>query len=246
MPRYKLTIEYDGTDFCGWQRQPDRSSIQGALEEAAFKLSGERTEPIAAGRTDAGVHARGQVVHLDLSREFPEHEVSGGLNFHLRPLPIAVLSAEQTDAAFHARFSATRRHYLYRIVNRRSPLALDAERAWHVEYALDAEAMHRAAQLLLGNHDFTSFRASACQSASPVKTLDQLDVTRDGEEVRFRVSARSFLHHQVRNMVGTLALVGGGRWTEEDIRHALSAKDRAKAGQTAPACGLYLMQVDYE
>jgi tRNA pseudouridine38-40 synthase len=243
--RYKLTLEYDGGGFVGWQRQANGLSVQQALEEAVERFCGETVAAAAAGRTDAGVHATGQVAQIDLEGEVAPDTLRDALNFHLKPLPVAVLAAERAPEGFHARFSAVRRRYLYRIVNRRAPLALDAARAWRVPKPLDAEAMHRAAQQLVGRHDFTSFRASLCQAASPVKTLDRLDVARRGEEVQIRAEARSFLHHQVRNMVGSLKLVGEGRWTEAGLAQVLEARDRAAAGPTAPAHGLYLIEVRY-
>jgi tRNA pseudouridine38-40 synthase len=243
--RYKLTLEYDGGGFVGWQRQANGLSVQQALEEAVERFCGETVASVAAGRTDAGVHATGQVAQIDLEREVAPGTLRDALNFHLKPLPVSVLSAERAPEGFHARFSAVQRRYLYRIVNRRAPLALDAGRAWRVPQPLDAEKMHRAAQALVGRHDFTSFRASLCQAASPVKTLDLLEVARCGEEITIRAEARSFLHHQVRNMVGSLRLVGEGRWSEADIARALEARDRSAAGPTAPAHGLYLIEVRY-
>ncbi|MDF2763330.1 MAG: pseudouridine synthase [Rhodospirillales bacterium] len=243
--RYKLTLEYDGGGFVGWQRQANGLSVQQALEEAVERFCGETVASVAAGRTDAGVHATGQVAQIDLTREVGPGTLRDALNFHLKPLPVSVLSAERAPEGFHARFSAVQRRYLYRIVNRRAPLALDARRAWRVPQPLDAEKMHRAAQALVGRHDFTSFRASLCQAASPVKTLDLLEVARCGEEITIRAEARSFLHHQVRNMVGSLRLVGEGRWSEADIVRALEARDRSAAGPTAPAHGLYLIEVRY-
>lgn len=245
MTRFKLTLEYDGGGFVGWQRQENGPSVQQAVEEAVRAFCGEAVTVHAAGRTDAGVHALGQVVHLDIARETSADTVRDALNFHLKPAPIAVLRAEAVGPDFHARFSATARAYLYRIVNRRAPLALDRGRAWHVLQPLDAEAMQAAAQVLVGRHDFTSFRAVLCQAKSPVKTLDALEVTRDGAELRIAARARSFLHHQVRNIVGTLKLVGEGKWTRDDVARALAARDRAAAGPTAPAEGLYLTEVRY-
>lgn len=244
--RFKLTIEYDGTPYAGWQRQDDVPSVQGAIERAVFAFAQEEVTLHTAGRTDAGVHARGQVAHFDLSKQRSAYEVMEGLNFHLREQAIAILAAEEVDAQFHARFSATQRAYEYAIINRRAPLRLEENRAWGVPWALDAQAMHEAAQRLVGCHDFTSFRDAKCQAHSPVKTLDALDVVREGERIIIRTHARSFLHHMVRNMVGTLSLVGAGKWTAEDVTHALAAKDRSAAGPTAPACGLYLMRVGYD
>jgi tRNA pseudouridine38-40 synthase len=245
MPRYKLTIEYDGRPFVGWQRQANGLSVQQAIEEAVAAFAGETVVVKGAGRTDAGVHALGQVAHLDLTREWPASRLRDALNAHLRPAPIAILAAEAAAPDFDARFSAVKRHYLYRILDRRAPPALDAGRVWHVPHRLDAPEMQEAAQLLLGRHDFTTFRAAACQARSPVKTLDRLDVSREGDEIAVRAAARSFLHSQVRSMVGTLKKVGEGRWTAADVAAALAARDRARAGPVAPAEGLYLVAVDY-
>ncbi len=246
MTRFKLLIEYDGRDFVGWQRQDNGPSIQEALETAVFGFCGERAAVAGAGRTDAGVHALGQVAHLDLEKDVRPDQLCDALNAHLRPAPIAVLAAEVVPADFHARFSATSRSYLYRIVNRRAPLALDRGRAWFVPVPLDAAAMHEAAQALVGRHDFSSFRAAECQAKSPVKTLDRLSVARAGEELRIEAGARSFLHHQVRNMAGSLKLVGEGKWDREKLACALARHDRAAAGPTAPAEGLYLVGVGYD
>ncbi len=245
MPRYRLTVEYDGGPFSGWQRQDNGPSVQGALEDAIFALGGERVTVTGAGRTDAGVHARGQAAHFDLAKEFPADTIRDALNHYLRPNPVAVLTAEIAAEDFHARFSATGRHYRYRIVCRRAPLTLDAGHAWHVMRALDAKAMHEAAQTLVGLHDFTTFRAAECQAKSPVKTLDRLDVSADGEDIFVDASARSFLHNQVRSLVGTLKLVGDGKWIARDVADALDARDRARCGPVAPPDGLYLMRVDY-
>ncbi|HZR59545.1 MAG TPA: tRNA pseudouridine(38-40) synthase TruA [Xanthobacteraceae bacterium] len=245
MPRYKLIIEYDGTPFVGWQAQDNGASVQGVLAEAVAAFAGERVGVSGAGRTDAGVHALGQVAHVDLTKTWDNDTVRDACNFHLRPQPVAVLSAEQVAADFDARFSARRRHYLYRIANRRADLTLDQNRVWRVARPLDAGAMHEAAQCLIGRHDFTTFRAAECQAKSPVKTLDRLDVTRDGDEVRIAASARSFLHHQVRSMVGSLVHVGDGKWRAGDLADALAARDRAACGQVAPPHGLYLVRVEY-
>jgi len=245
MTRFKLTVEYDGGGFVGWQRQDNGPSVQQALEEAIHGFCGETVDCFAAGRTDAGVHALGQVVHFDLAREASGDTVRDALNFHLKPAAVSVLKAEVVGADFHARFSAKARLYFYRIVNRRAPLAIDRGRAWLVWTPLDADAMHAAAQLLVGHHDFSSFRASLCQADSPLKTLDVLDVTRVDDDVRIAARARSFLHHQVRNMVGTLKLVGEGKWTTDDVARALAARDRSAAGPTAPAEGLFLTNVWY-
>ena len=246
MPRYKITVEYDGGPFVGWQRQDSGPSIQAALEEAVFAFTGAHVHVQGAGRTDAGVHARGQVAHFDLSVEKPVEEVRGALNFHLKPHPIVVPVVELAAPDFHARFSATWRRYRYRILNRRSPAALDRGQVWHVPVPLDEAAMARAGQLLVGRHDFNSFRSAQCQAASSLKTLDLLAVRRLGEEIEIEVGARSFLHNQVRILVGTLQLVGRGQWTEADVGAALAARDRTRAGPTAPPLGLCLMEVRYD
>jgi tRNA pseudouridine38-40 synthase len=245
MPRYRLTLEYEGGPFSGWQRQENGPSVQAALEAAILKLSGETPTVTGAGRTDAGVHALGQVAHFDLEKTFPPEKVRDALNYHLKPDPIAVLEAREESQDFHARFSAVARHYLYRIVCRRAPLVMDRGRAWHVMHTLDAEAMHAAAQTLVGHHDFTTFRASECQAKSPVKSLDKLSVRRARDEIVIEASARSFLHHQVRSIVGTLKLVGEGKWTARDVEKALAARVRAACGPVAPPDGLYLVRVDY-
>jgi len=246
MPRYKLTLEYDGGPFCGWQRQTDRPSVQQALEQAITAFCGETVTVHAAGRTDAGVHALGQVVHLDLEREVRLETLRNALNHHLRPLPIVVLEAAEVAPDFHARFSARARHYRYVIVNRPVPLALERGHAWFVPGRLDVEVMHEAASRLRGQHDFTSFRSALCQAKSPVKTLDSLSVSRRGSHIEIGARARSFLHHQVRNMVGTLKLIGQRKWPVDRIEEVLAARSRSAAGPTAPACGLYLVRVDYE
>ncbi len=245
MSRYFLTLEYDGSAFCGWQRQANGVAVQEVLEAAVAAFSGSAATVQAAGRTDAGVHALAMAAHVDLKRAYPAAMVRNALNHHLRPHAVAVLEAREVGDDLHARFSALCRHYRYRIVNRRAPLALGRGYAWLVPKDLDAERMHEAAQGLVGRHDFTSFRATECQAKSPVKTLDRLVVERVGEEVTVAVAARSFLHHQVRNMVGTLALVGKGDWPVERVAAALRACDRSAAGPTAPAAGLYLVGVDY-
>jgi tRNA pseudouridine38-40 synthase len=245
MPRLRLTLEYDGSPFVGWQRQDNGVSVQGVLEDAIEKLSGERVTVTGAGRTDAGVHALGQVAHFDLEKTFEAGKLRDALNHFLRPNPIVVLESSVADGQFHARFSATARHYLFRILNRRSPPALEEGRVWHVSPRLDADAMHAAAQLLLGQHDFTTFRAAECQAQSPVKTLDRLDVSRRADEIHIEASARSFLHHQIRSFAGTLKLVGEGKWTPRDVEAALAAKDRARCGPVSPPDGLYLVRVDY-
>ncbi len=245
MVRWKITLEYDGRPFVGWQRQANGPSVQEAIEEALLGFAQERVTVHGAGRTDSGVHAIGQVAHFDLARASDPDTVRDALNYHLGSAPIVVLAAEAVDEDFHARFSATRRIYLYRILNRRPPPALEAGRVWHVPRPLDAAAMAAAAEVLVGRHDFTSFRAKECQADSPVRTLDRLAVEREGDEIRVVAEARSFLHHQVRNIVGTLKLVGEGRWSRDDVAAAFSARDRAAAGPTAPAEGLYLVRVDY-
>jgi tRNA pseudouridine38-40 synthase len=245
MRRYRLTLEYDGSAFHGWQRQAEEPSVQASLERAVTAFCGEEAVVVGAGRTDAGVHASGQVAHLDLARDVTSDVLRNALNHHLRPDPVAVLETMVVQGDFHARFSATMRHYRYRIVNRRARLVLAAGQAWHVPVPLDAELMHEAAQRLVGLHDFTSFRSALCQASSPLKTLDQLSVIGHGEEVEITARARSFLHHQVRNMVGTLKLIGAGRRPVGRIDDVIAARDRSAAGPTAPACGLCLTRVDY-
>jgi tRNA pseudouridine38-40 synthase len=245
MPRYKLTIEYDGAPFVGWQLQDNGVSVQGVLRDAIAAFCGEAVDVRGAGRTDAGVHALGQVAHIDLSKAWDTDTVRDAINAHLRPHPIAVLDATLAADDFEARFSARRRHYLYRIVNRRAALALDTGRAWRVPRPLDVAAMQEGARHLLGHHDFTTFRAAECQAKSPMKTLDRFDVEREGEAVSILAAARSFLHHQVRSMVGSLVQVGDGKWPPEDMARALAARDRMACGPVAPADGLYLVRVDY-
>ena len=245
MTRYKIVVEYDGGGLVGWQRQANGPSVQAALEAAVQGFCGETVLVEGAGRTDAGVHALAQAAHLDLRKDTSPDTLMAAINFHLKPAPIAVLSAEAVADDFHARFSAVRRAYLYRIVNRRAPLTLERGRAWFVPQPLDAAAMHAAARVLVGQHDFSSFRASECQARSPVKTLDLLAVERSGDLIEIRAEARSFLHHQVRNFVGSLKLVGEGKWSADDLKAALEARDRAAAGPTAPAAGLYLTGVGY-
>lgn len=245
MTRWKIAIEYDGAGFVGWQRQDNGLAVQQALEEAVFAFAHERVTVFGAGRTDSGVHALAQVAHFDIEKAFDAGTIRDALNYHCKGRPLAVLAAAAVSGDFHARFSATSRHYLYRILNRHAPPVLDHERVWHVPAALDADAMHEAAQVLIGKHDFSSFRAAACQAETALKTLDALDVRRAGEEVHITASARSFLHNQVRIMCGTLKLVGEGRWSAADVGRALEARDRAAAGPTAPACALYLTRIDY-
>jgi len=245
MPRYKLTIEYDGTPYVGWQAQDNGVSVQGVLTAAVAAFAGEQVSIGAAGRTDAGAHALGQVAHLDLAKDWDNETVRDAINFHLRPQSVAVLTVAHAAADFDARFSAVKRHYLYRIVNRRADLTLEQNHAWRVPRPLDAEAMHAAAQRLIGRHDFTTFRSTECQAKSPVKTLDRLVVTRAGEEIRITAAARSFLQHQVRSMVGSLVHVGEGKWSADDLSAALAARDRSACGQVAPPHGLYLVRVDY-
>ncbi len=246
MTRWKLTLEYDGGPFVGWQRQDNGPSVQEAVERAIHAFSGETLTLHAAGRTDAGVHALGQVAHVDLEKSTDADTVQNAINFHLKPAPVAIVDVAAVTEDFHARFSATHRAYRYRILNRRAPPTLLAGRVWHVATPLDTAAMQDAANALIGNHDFTSFRAAACQAKSPVKTLDTLRVDRDGDEIAIAVAARSFLHHQVRNIAGTLKLVGEGKWTRADVEAALAARDRSRAGPTAPPDGLYLMRVSYD
>jgi tRNA pseudouridine38-40 synthase len=245
MPRYKLIIEYDGSPFCGWQYQDNAPSVQRAIMVAVEAFSGEKVMVQGAGRTDAGVHALGQVAHFDLASERPPDTIRDALNAHLRPQPVAILSAEKVADNFDARRSAVRRHYLYRIANRRPDLALDRGRAWRVPRRLDDAAMHVAAQRLTGKHDFTTFRSTECQANSPEKTLDRLDVSRVAGEIHISATARSFLHNQVRSMVGSLVQVGDGKWSPDDLAAALEARDRAACGPVAPPEGLYLVRVDY-
>jgi tRNA pseudouridine38-40 synthase len=245
MPRYRITLEYDGTPFVGWQVQAEGLSVQGRLAEAIRRFCGETVMPRGAGRTDAGVHALGQVAHFDLTRAWPLHTVRAAINFHLKPEPVAVLDCAIVPDSFDARFSASARHYRYRILARPAPPVLDRDRTWWVPQPLSAGAMSAAANVLIGRHDFTTFRAAGCQARSPVKTLDVLSATAVGEEIVIAASARSFLHNQVRSMVGSLKLVGEGKWTAADVAAALAAKDRAACGPVAPARGLYLVRVDY-
>lgn len=245
MPRYKLTIEYDGNPFLGWQVQADGPTVQGVLQSAVAIINGAAAAVHGSGRTDAGVHALGQVAHVELGRDWDCDVLRNAINANVRPHPVSVTSVEKVTPDFHARFSARKRHYLYRILNRRAPPALDAGRVWWVPTGLSAQIMHDAAQRLVGKHDFTTFRSAGCQAKSPIKTLDRLDVSQSGGELQIRAEARSFLHHQVRSMVGSLKLVGEGKWTPDDLAHALEAKDRSACGPVAPPDGLYLLRVDY-
>ena len=245
MPRYRMTIEYDGRPYKGFQAQADLPTVQGSLERAVRAFCGEEVRVNAAGRTDTGVHALAQVIHIDLEKDWRPQVVRNAINAHLIPEPIAVLEVEIASGDWHARFSATERRYLYRILNRESPPALDRGRVWHVRKPLDADAMHAAAQSLIGHHDFTTFRDLACQAKSPVKTMDFAQVRREGDEVVLAFASRSFLHRQVRSMTGTLAEVGVGRWEVEDVRAALEARDRTACGPVAPSDGLYLTAVKY-
>ena len=245
MPRYKLTVEYDGRPFVGWQIQDNGPSVQGELALAASRFCSEKVSIYGAGRTDAGVHALGQVCHFDARRDWNEDRVRDAINAHLRPHPIAVIAVEKVDASFDARFSAIRRHYLYRIINRRADLTFERGRAWRIAKPLNSSAMHAAAQRLVGQHDFTTFRSAECQAKSPVKTLDRLDVHRMKDDIHITAVARSFLHSQVRSMVGALALVGEGKWSAGEVSTALERRDRAACAPVAPPDGLYLVRVDY-
>ncbi|WP_346906775.1 tRNA pseudouridine(38-40) synthase TruA [uncultured Roseibium sp.] len=245
MPRYKLTVEYDGRPFVGWQRQANGLAVQAVIERAVKAFCGEEITVGGAGRTDTGVHALGQVAHADLAKDWPAKTVMGALNFHCQPDPIAILACEKMHEGFDARFSAIRRSYRYRIYNRVPPLTHELGLAWHVKADLDADAMHEAAQVFVGHHDFTTFRHTRCQAKSPEKTLETFTVRREGQMVIAECASRSFLHNQVRSMVGTLRLVGDGRWTVDDVRAALAARDRMACGPVAPADGLYLTCVDY-
>jgi tRNA pseudouridine38-40 synthase len=243
--RWRLTIEFDGRPFMGWQRQDHGPSVQQALEEAIYRMTGELTAAHAAGRTDAGVHALAMTAHVDVEKTLTEHRLREGLNALVRPRPISVTAVEKVADDWHARFSCIGRSYLYRILNRRGPPALDRGRVWHIPTPLNVDAMAKGAAMLVGRHDFTTFRSVHCQSESPVKTLDRLDVKRTGEEIHIEAAARSFLHHQVRSMVGCLTMVGRGQWHPEDIRRALEARDRAELGLNAPAEGLYFVKAVY-
>jgi len=243
--RWRLTVEYDGRPFMGWQRQDHGPSVQQTLEEALTRMTGEKAAFTAAGRTDAGVHALAMPTHVDVERPLTAHRLREGLNALVRPQPIAVLDVEQVASEWHARFSCLGRRYRYRILNRRAPAALDRGRVWHIAVPLDVDAVREGAAILVGRHDFTTFRSAHCQSESPVKTLDRLDVLKEGEEIHIEADARSFLHHQVRSMVGCLALVGRGQWKPIDLRKALEARNRAALGFNAPPDGLYFVGADY-
>jgi tRNA pseudouridine38-40 synthase len=245
MQRFKLTIEYDGRPFVGWQRQENGPSVQHALEQAVFAVTQAETIVYGCGRTDAGVHAEGQVAHVDIAKALAAFRLQEALNAHLRPAPVAVVACEPATPDFHARFDCTGRRYRYDIINRRAPLTWQSGLAWHVARPLDADAMHEAAQILVGRHDFTTFRSVHCQSASPLKTLDQLEVVRSGDRIAIHAAARSFLHHQVRSMVGCLKLVGDGSWSADDLRHALDAADRTALGLNAPPDGLFFAAAHY-
>ena len=245
MPRYALTIEYDGAPYCGWQRQPDQATVQGTLEAAAARLNGAPVDFFGSGRTDSGVHALGQIAHMDLLKDIRADKVRDAMNYHLGDAPITVLDAHLADPEFHARFDATSREYLYRIIDRRPKLALERGRLWRIPMTMDVDAMHHAAQTLIGTHDFTTFRDKLCQVKSPVKTLDTLRVSRVGDEIHITAKARSFLHRMVRSIVGSLAEVGVDKWDAEDISMALAAKDRRECGPVAPPDGLYLVKVGY-
>jgi tRNA pseudouridine38-40 synthase len=243
--RYRLLVEYDGRPFCGWQRQLEDVTVQGAIETAFFKFCGERVVCQGAGRTDAGVHARGQVAHVDLEKTWSVDKVQGAVNQHLSPLPVSLLKVEKASEKFHARFSALSRHYVYRIINRRAPLTMDHGFAWHIKRKINADAMAEAAKFLVGEHDFSTFRDAECQAESPVRTIDRFDIIQTGDMIECHVSAQSFLHRQVRSMVGSLENVGSGKWTPQDLKTALEAKDRRACGPVSPPDGLCLVRVDY-
>jgi tRNA pseudouridine38-40 synthase len=245
MPRYKLTIEYDGTGLVGWQRQEGRLSVQQYIEEAINGLSQEDVTIFGAGRTDAGVHALGQVAHFDMNKELPIENIHRGLNFYLKDTKIRIIDVEEVNEEFHARFSAKKRKYLYRILNRKAPPAIRQKQVWHVPQSLDLDAMRKGAEFLIGNHDFTSFRAGACQAKSPVKTIDKIEIAEKDDEIHIHVEATSFLHHMIRNFVGTLHFVGLKKWPPEEVKKILEARDRTLAGPTAPAYGLYFVEVTY-
>ena len=243
--RYKIVIEYNGRPFVGWQRQENGLGVQGAIEAAIVKFSGENVVVTGSGRTDAGVHACGQIAHFDLCKAMPTEKVMAALNFHLNQFPISILEIDQVAEDFHARFSAIQRHYTYKILNRHARPTFSEGLYWHVYHPLDSQIMHEAAQILVGTHDFTTFRSVQCQSKSPVKTIDSITVEQLGDEILIHASARSFLHHQIRSITGSLKLVGSGRWTIEELKESLAAKDRTALGFNAPPEGLYFMKVDY-
>ena len=245
MPRYKIIIEYDGTSLAGWQRQEHNPSVQQFIEQAIKKFSSELVIVHGAGRTDAGVHALGQVAHFDLNKNYSIKEVMGAINHHLKPNKIIITNCLEVTSDFHSRFSAKKRYYRYEILNRDSHCIFDINRAWHIREKLSISKMQKAAKILLGEHDFTSFRASKCQAKSAIKTIDQITISKKNDKIIFNLKATSFLHHMVRNIVGSLVLVGMHKWEIEDIKIALAEKDRSKAGPTAPACGLYFLKVDY-
>ncbi len=245
MPRYKCILEYDGSSFYGWLRQDNVPSVQKTIEDAIKSFCGENVTIYTAGRTDAGVHALAQTIHFDLKEKRDPFKIISAINHHVRPKPVVLLDVSEVNEDFHARFSAQKRHYMYRIINRREPLALDHNRAWHVPVILDDSLMQKAAQYLIGQHDFSSFRDSQCQAKSPIRTIDQVKIERKNNDIYIYVSAKSFLHHMVRNITGTLKLVGEGKWKPEDMVTILNAKKREAAGPTAPACGLYFVSVDY-
>jgi tRNA pseudouridine38-40 synthase len=245
MTRFRLTVEFDGRDYMGWQRQPDVPTVQASIESAIKAITNESAVLFAAGRTDSGVHGEAMVAHVDIERSIKPFRLMEGLNAKLRPQPIAILKSSIVADDWHARFSCIGRRYIYRIINRRAPLTLDQGRAWRVPTTLDEAVMHDAAQILFGTHDFTTFRSAHCQATSPIKSIDQISVRRFGDEIEVEVSARSFLHHQVRSMVGCLAMVGQGKWTKADLSDALEAKDRAVLGFNAPPDGLYFVEARY-
>ncbi|MDX1916546.1 MAG: tRNA pseudouridine(38-40) synthase TruA [Rickettsiaceae bacterium] len=245
MRRFKLVIEYDGTGFKGWQKQASSPSIQGAIEAAIYGFSGQSVEVYGSGRTDAGVHALGQVAHFDIDSRVASCQIMGAINFHLKPNKIAIVSCAETSSDFHARFSAINRAYKYKIINRTSPLAIESNRAWLVSRELNLELMQKGASILIGNHDFSSFRASSCGALSPIKTVNSLKIEQIGDIIKIEISAKSFLHHMVRNIVGTLVDLGTGKISYDRLHDILNAKDRSQAGVTAPACGLYFTRVDY-
>lgn len=247
MPRFKLTVEYDGRPYCGWQRQKESPSVQAVIEDALLILNdGERVVVHGSGRTDAGVHGLGQVAHIDLDRDITPDNLQGAINYHIGGEPVSILAVEAVDDEFHSRFGATRRHYVYRIACRRAPLTFDRGLVWRVKHPLDVDAMHDAAQVLVGQHDFTTFRHIHCQAESPVKTMDYLTVERVGEEVHIKAGARSFLHHQIRSITGTLKLVGAGKWSKADVKTALEACDRSALKLNAPPDGLYFKKVEFD